>query len=342
MVDPFLQPLAPDLPGATQGVQDARVLRERQLDHTTALDRAFASRPFGSGRQLVQIYNGGAIGSAGGLYYLAHPVLATGTETEGGAGTFTVDTGTTLVVAAVRGVPAAGDYLAAYAVGGRWGVEKAGCATTINVKCSGTAVGGATVTVLSGVSTIASGTTDSSGNVTLNISAAGTYTVTVTKMGFTIFSSSVSLTCGGMLNITTFCTAGITCSPCSIPLTKFTVSWTNVLFGNGSATLVWNGISTPAGAEWISDCVGSGNIIKLTFTCNGGNLSLSAQFWTSGSCAFGGTSDTCATGRPSPNGLPLVSTTCSPFSADFSCPGTGPNACSVLQAGGYTGFTVTP
>ena len=56
--------------------------------------------------------------SSAGLWYFTHPVTAYGTETEGGTGTFTVDTATTVPVIVLGGVPSVGDYLTAYSVGG--------------------------------------------------------------------------------------------------------------------------------------------------------------------------------------------------------------------------------
>ena len=44
----------------------------------------------------MQVYNGGAMPSAPELVYFTNPVLVTGAETEGGAGTLTTDTATTV------------------------------------------------------------------------------------------------------------------------------------------------------------------------------------------------------------------------------------------------------
>jgi hypothetical protein len=104
---------------------EARVLRERQQAHLRALDRETGRRkPFTTARLLVQVYDGGSMGDAADLIYFTHPVLATGAETEGGAAVLTADTATTIPVVVLGHAPAVGDYLTAYAVGGRWVSER--------------------------------------------------------------------------------------------------------------------------------------------------------------------------------------------------------------------------
>lgn len=70
-----------------------------------------------------------------------------------------------------------------------------GCCQTFTVVCSGTAVDGATVTIKSGSTTITSGTTNSSGVVTLCV-PAGTYTVTASGSTCKFTSFALALTCG--------------------------------------------------------------------------------------------------------------------------------------------------
>ena len=94
--------------------------------------------------------------SAPGLWYFTHPSWSTG-RGEGGGGTISVDTNTTVPVIVLNGVPAVGDYLTAYAVGGRWVAEKNGCSITIDVKCGVTDVSGDTVDLVYGETTVASG-----------------------------------------------------------------------------------------------------------------------------------------------------------------------------------------
>ncbi len=188
---------------------ESRVIRERQDGTARKFDREPASRRFTSARQLLQIYNGGAIGAAAELYYLGHPVLVTGTEVEGGAAVLTVDDTVSVPVVVLRGVPAVNDYLPAYTVGGRWvGEKKGGCAVKFDVKCDTTAIPGATVTITSGGLAIATGATNSSGQITLDLGSAGTYTVTVTATGFGTYSQSSALTCGETFTDIDLCAVG--------------------------------------------------------------------------------------------------------------------------------------
>jgi hypothetical protein len=62
----------------------------------------------------------------------------------------------------------------------------------------GTTLSGALVTVKSGGTTIASGTTVS-GTVTLNIGSAGTYDITISKAGLTSGVQTKALTCSGIV-----------------------------------------------------------------------------------------------------------------------------------------------
>ena len=104
---------------------DTRVLRDRMYAHTQILDRLIHNPVlFTTARQLVQVYNGGLMGSAPDLYYFTHPVLVTGIETEGGTAALSTDTTTTICVVVLGNTPSVGDYLTAYAIGGRWVAER--------------------------------------------------------------------------------------------------------------------------------------------------------------------------------------------------------------------------
>lgn len=74
---------------------------------------------------------------------------------------------------------------------------------TINVKCGGVNVSGATVTITLGATTL-TGTTDASGNVTFTPGAAGTWSVSATKSGYSTGTNSFLFTCGtsGNTNVT--------------------------------------------------------------------------------------------------------------------------------------------
>ncbi len=125
---------------------------------------------------------------------------------------------------------------------------------------------------------------------------------------------------------------GVPCSPCNIPASDGTVSWSNFVFGNGSIPIVYNGVTM-----WVSGCDIAGT--QYTLLCTGGGLiEFRAQYWTSGACPGAGTTNYCSNTRTTPLGLTRTSFTCSPFSMTFTltaiqCPGLG-NV-------GYTDFTVT-
>jgi hypothetical protein len=97
-----------------------RIARLRHQDLADLVDRAIPELACGSMRQLVCVYNGGAMPSEPDRFYLTHPAYLNGAETEGGAGSLSVDTSQTIVVDVLGKAPSAGEYLTAYAVGGRW------------------------------------------------------------------------------------------------------------------------------------------------------------------------------------------------------------------------------
>ncbi len=72
-----------------------------------------------------------------------------------------------------------------------------GCQTTICPNFCGVNVAGILVQVFSGATLIASGTSDSSGCVTLDIGTPGTYSVTISGGSFTTRTLSKTLSCGG-------------------------------------------------------------------------------------------------------------------------------------------------
>ena len=214
---------------------EARILRDRQAAHSAALDRQTGRpQPYSSARMLVQVYDGGAMPTVPERVYVTHPVLVTGSETEGGAGTLTVDTATTVPVIVLGGVPSVGDYLTAYAVGGRWVSER-----------GGSGGGGGTI-----------------------------------------------------------------CMPCTIPNEDLTITWTNILTGNGSATMTFGG-----GPSWLTGCVDNG--LQFLLQCNSGQIELRAIFFVSGTCPTG-SQNYCSNLRTNPLALTLVDHTCSPFSLTFT------------------------
>ena len=125
------------------------------------------------------------------------------------------------------------------------------------------------------------------------------------------------------------CTATISCSPCAIPAQNLTLSWTNLITGPGSVTLVYT--ATPA--KWESAC---SNGLTYLLTCTGGELELRVIYYTVGSCPTG-TSQYCSNLRASPYQLVLASYTCSPFSATWTSASSG---CPAITGSGYTQFVV--
>lgn len=123
---------------------------------------------------------------------------------------------------------------------------------------------------------------------------------------------------------------GITCSPCTLPASDLTLSYTNVISGNGSVTLTYDAGTT----SWSSGC-SLGIMYKLV--CTTGTVELRAIYFTSGSCPTG-TQQYCSNLRVSPFKLTLASYTCSPLSITFTLAG---SACPALLSNGFTSFVVT-
>jgi hypothetical protein len=87
-------------------------------------------------RRLVRIFDGGSLPSSPDHFFLAHPVELDGTETEGAAGSYAVDSSQTIVVDVIGSAPSAGDILSATMVGGRWVAERTGNPATGTLDCS--------------------------------------------------------------------------------------------------------------------------------------------------------------------------------------------------------------
>lgn len=190
----------------------SRVLRDRQSAFFTEIDRADRRVPAASARRLVSIYNGGAMPSQPNRIFLSHPVELDGTESEDSSFSADVNTSATIPVLVLQSVPQAGDLLVATAVGGRWVAERpVDNTTTICVTACYPAVPvyAATVTVLSGSTIVASGTTGSTGCITFPI--AGTYIVHVQINGTLVYNSSRTLAPGGTITIAVSGTSGLVC-----------------------------------------------------------------------------------------------------------------------------------
>jgi hypothetical protein len=122
----------------------------------------------------------------------------------------------------------------------------------------------------------------------------------------------------------------LACSPCKIPAQNLTLSWVNVISGNGSTTLTF--ASTPT--TWTSAC---SNGLLYELFCTGGQVELRVIFFTAGSCPTG-TQQYCSNLRVTPYGLTLSSYTCAPFSMTFL---SQLSSCPSITSSGYTQFTIT-
>jgi hypothetical protein len=126
----------------------------------------------------------------------------------------------------------------------------------------------------------------------------------------------------------------ISCSPCAMPLEDLTISWVNLLSGNGSATLVYNGlVVSPA---WTTGCVDGG--LQFHLACVDGISELQGIFWVSGVCPTGDSTEYCSNLREEPLLLTLSESTCSPFSLTYTV---GEDGCPTLYSFGNSSFTVT-
>jgi hypothetical protein len=126
-------------------------------------------------------------------------------------------------------------------------------------------------------------------------------------------------------------TGSLTCSPCPIPKQNLTISWVNILRGNGSTTLIY----TPSPPSWVSAC---SNNLQYILQCTGGQIELQITYWVTGVCPGPGTTQYCSNLRPAPLGLTVFSYSCSPFSMTLHLTS---SSCPTVTSGGYTQFTIT-
>lgn len=160
-------------------------------------DRRIAVPPIGTPRMVVEIFNGGNIPVVPNKVFLGYPVEVDADDAEGASPSFNQDTGAPIPVIVLNQAAVAGDILVAHAVGGRWVAEKIGCCQLFQVTCNSVPVNGATVTIKSGGTTVVTGTTNSSGDVTLCV-PSGSYTVTASGgTCTTTYSNTLNLGCGG-------------------------------------------------------------------------------------------------------------------------------------------------
>jgi hypothetical protein len=119
------------------------------------------------------------------------------------------------------------------------------------------------------------------------------------------------------------------CWPCPIPQKDLTVSWTNPVLGNGSATLAYRPPSL-----WASSCAHG---LLYTLSCPGSILQFGVTYFLSGNCPTG-QQQTCSSAGAPPLSLRLSEYLCSPLYLKYVISGTG---CPVLGSSGYSSFVVT-
>jgi hypothetical protein len=122
---------------------------------------------------------------------------------------------------------------------------------------------------------------------------------------------------------------GYPCRPCAIPESSLTLSWVNLLAGNGSTQLTY----TSPGL-WVSECTSQ---IAYQMRCTNGEIELRAIYFVSGSCPTG-RSQYCSNLLSKPLYLYRNSQVCSPFYFTWNVTA---SSCPVLGSNGYTSFTVT-
>jgi hypothetical protein len=102
-------------------VNDLRVMRERQLEAGDALDRLPDLDVYGSAAVCAITTTVTTYPTAAAEFFACNPELVTGTETEGGAATFTVDASTVIYGLNVgTAIPPNGTKVILHAIGGRW------------------------------------------------------------------------------------------------------------------------------------------------------------------------------------------------------------------------------
>lgn len=122
-----------------------------------------------------------------------------------------------------------------------------------------------------------------------------------------------------------------TCGTCSIPEADLTVSWTNLIIGNGSTPVVYQG-----SCQWISACT---NQLLFQLVCTSGQVDFRVYYFLSGSCPTG-QSQYCSTRRSSPNQLTQTGLTCGSSSFLLTCTVTSAS-CPNIATYGYTAFSVS-
>lgn len=308
MADIFLTPpRGPD----PYNHRSSRVDRERQSDHSDAIDRIDEPVVSGAARMLVQVFDGGSIPTTSEKVFYTHPVLATGTESEATAATLTVDSNTTVPVVVLGKAPSVGDYLTVYLCSGKWVTELltngTQCYVTACLPCgipkgdlglawTDTIGGNGTATlVFDGFNTWQSACVNhGGGGVIYKITCtAGDVIFTVTHYASTICSGAPDATCASGTSAPHFLpVSASTCNPFSL---TYTVDGTNC---PGLSTLGYTQFVV-TGPNYPGSPFGACPVCFTVTGCNGHRVVGATIIVTSGMV-------TVATGTTNANGMAVL------------------------------------
>lgn len=197
------------------------------------------------------------------------------------------------------------------------------CVVTFTVvDCNGDPISGATVEVFGeGGALVASGTTNGSGVVVLNVGTAGTYDVLVDAEGFTI--RELELACDGEYTLEPDPeNCGVPCEICVLPTENLNYSYTSSGVGTGTGTMTFDGVDT-----WESGCItetlsGGPFFFTIALVCTGDVMVASLRHYTASGCATLNTF--CASNSSNPTRLVFDSSTddCDPVYLRWTLDGT--------------------
>lgn len=103
---------------------DPRNHRSRLTELAGSIDR-IGEPPTPGARMVGQVYAQISLPTTTGKFFAVHPVTIGGVESEGGSGSFAVDTGSTAYFLVLGPqVPSVGDYLIGHSIDGRWVARK--------------------------------------------------------------------------------------------------------------------------------------------------------------------------------------------------------------------------
>lgn len=197
------------------------------------------------------------------------------------------------------------------------------CIVTITVlDCEGAPIVGADVEILGeGGVIVASGTTDGSGVVVLNIGTAGTYDVVVYADDYT--PRELTLACDTPYTLEPDPeNCGVPCEICVLPTIDLNYSYTSSGVGTGTGTMTFDGTDT-----WESPCItetlsGGPFFFKIALVCTGDTMVAYLRHYTASGCATLNTS--CASNGSNPNRLVFDSATddCDPVYLRWTLDGT--------------------